>query len=82
MRLVANIPHEDVRISVFAWNDKFLVKFEKAGMEQTYKIAEMDIPGDGDLEKMIDDEFVDFVLETFQNMGNAWREARERMDTL
>jgi hypothetical protein len=82
MRLVANIPHEDVRISVFAWNDKFLVKFEKAGMEQTYKIAEIDIPGDGDLEKMLDDEFIDQVLEIFQKMGNSWREARERMDTL
>ena len=82
MRLVANIPHEEVRISVFAWNDKFLVKFEKAGMEQTYKIAEIDIPGDGDLEKMIDEEFIDSVLETFQNMGKAWRDAQERMDTL
>ena len=82
MRLVANIPHEDVRISVFAWNDKFIIKFEKGGLEQTYKIAEINIPGDGDLEKMIDDELVDFVLETFQNMGKAWREAQERMDTL
>ncbi|KAA9333719.1 hypothetical protein [Adhaeribacter soli] len=82
MRLVANIPHEDVRISVFAWNDKFLVKFEKAGMEQTYKIAEIDIPGDGDLEKMLDEEFIDTVLENFQRMGKSWKEAQERMDTL
>lgn len=82
MRLVANIPHEEVRISVFAWNEKFLVKFEKAGMEQTYKIAEIDIPGDGDLEKMLDEELIDSVLETFQKMGKAWKEAQERMDTL
>ena len=82
MRLAATIPHDEVRISVFAWNDKFLVKFEKAGMEQTYKIAEMDIPGSGNLEKMIDDELIDTVLETFQKMGKAWKGAQERMDTL
>ena len=82
MRVIANIPHEEMKITVFSWNGKYLIKLEKGGFEQTYKISEMDFVDDAELEKMLDEEFLDKVLEIFQTMMQTWREAQERLDAL
>ena len=82
MRVIANIPHEEMKITVFSWNGKYLIKLEKGGFEQTYKISEMDFVDDAELEKMLDDEFKEKVVDIFQTMMQTWREAKERMDAL
>ena len=82
MRVIANIPHEEMKISVFSWNGKYLIKLEKGGFEQTYKISEMDFVDDAELEKMLDEEFKEKVVEIFQTMMKTWQEAKERLDAL
>jgi hypothetical protein len=82
MRVIANIPHEEMKISVFSWNGKYLIKLEKGGFEQTYKISEMDFVDDAELEKMLDEEFLEKALDTFKVMMLNWREAKERLDSL
>ena len=82
MRVIANIPHEEMKISVFSWNGKYLIKLEKGGFEQTYKISEMDFTDDAELEKMLDEEFLDKVLDIFQTMMQTWRDAKDRLDSL
>ena len=82
MRVIANIPHEEMKITVFSWNGKYLVKLEKSGFEQTYKISEMDFADDAELEKMLDEEFKEKVVEIFQTMMQTWREAQERLNSL
>ena len=42
MRILAEIPHPDCKISVFYMNQKYIVKFEKGNFEQSYKISELD----------------------------------------
>ena len=82
MRVIANIPHEEMKITVFSWNSKYLIKLEKGGFEQTYKIPELDFVDDAELEKMLDEEFKEKVVDIFQNMMQTWREAKERLDAL
>ncbi len=43
MRVVAELPRPDCKITIFSMNMKFLVKIEKGKLEQTYKLSEMDI---------------------------------------
>lgn len=78
MRVVAEIPHPDLKITVFSWNQKYLVKLEKGPFEQTYKIGELDVTGENDLTNMLDDIFFLQVLEQFKAMAETWRAARER----
>ena len=49
MRVVKEFVQEDVRISVFNWNNKFILKYELGPMEQTFKVSEMDILEEDDL---------------------------------
>jgi len=42
MRVLLEHQEGDIHISVFHMNGKYLLKFERGIMEQTYKLSEMD----------------------------------------
>ena len=69
MRIIGEIPHSSLKITVFEMGNRLSVKFEFGLMEQTYKFRK----GDGlqtfnDVHKMLDKEFVDRVAEQFSQM--------------
>lgn len=69
MRVVAELPHPECKITIFSMNNKYIIKFEQGSIEQTYKLAEMDILNgvDGVFE-IIDETFIKSVVENFKNM--------------
>jgi hypothetical protein len=69
MRVIAELPHPDCKITLFSMNSKFIIKFEQSNLEQTYKIAEMDIVGgiDGVFE-LLDTNFIESVISRFASM--------------
>ena len=79
MRVVAEIPHPKIKITVFAWNSRYLIKFEYGLLEQTYKISEMDLTSEDDLKSLVSDAFIANVMERFKEMerdfGTAIAEA-------
>lgn len=69
MRVVSNIPHKEFKITVFAWNHKYLLKFEKENLEQTYKISEFDLMGEDDIQEVLNNEdFMNKVSIRFKDM--------------
>lgn len=68
MRVVKEIPHPNCKITVFSWNDKYIIKFEKGSLEQTYKISEWDVLEEEDLNHFFEDDFIDNVLKRFDEM--------------
>lgn len=72
MRVVADVPHPQVKITLLAWNGKYLIKLEKGDFEQTYKISEMDVMGDAGAKELLDDEFIEAALNRFADMRNAF----------
>ncbi len=79
MRVVTEIPHPAVKITVFSWNGKYLIKLERGPLEQTYKISEMDIFDEADVTKLIDEAFITSALHRFAEMGKSLHEAQERL---
>lgn len=69
MRTLAELPHPSFKISIFGMNQKFIIKFEQGTLEQSYKIAEVDVVGgiDGVFE-MLDEDFLKQVETTFSTM--------------
>ena len=69
MRVLAELPHPDCKISIFGMNQKFIVKFEQGNLEQSYKLAETDvIDGVNGVFEILDDEFINKVLQNFASM--------------
>jgi len=70
MRILAEIPHPDCKITVFYMNQKYIVKFEKGNLEQSYKISELEyiISGVDDVKKLINESFINQIMQRFQQM--------------
>jgi hypothetical protein len=80
MRTVAEIPHSDFKITVFAWNNKYIIKLEKGNFEQTYKVSEMETSGDDDIHQLIkDEEFIAAAKERFKEMNLSLNSALNRL---
>jgi hypothetical protein len=79
MRVVKELIREEVRISIFSWNNKYILKFELGPMEQTFKLSELDILEEQDLESFIDGEFFENVRLRFDEMGKSFRSQLENL---
>lgn len=79
MRVIAELPRPDCKITIFSMNQKFLVKFEKGTMEQTYKLSEMDMTdGVNSVFEILDDEFIGLVVKRFDDMKADFHAAYNR----
>lgn len=68
MRTISEIHHPKCRITIFLWNQKYLVKFEQEGLEQTFKINQFDVLNEENLKEMINEEFIESALKRFESM--------------
>lgn len=79
MRVVQEFTQEDIRISVFSWNNKYILKFELGPMEQTFKISEMDVLDETDLKNFWNGDFFEKVKLRFKEMGQTFRAEVENL---
>lgn len=68
MRVVKELTVEDIRISVFSWNNKYLIKYEQGLIEQTFKVNELEISGEEDLSLFFTGKFIKYVQKNFDEM--------------
>jgi hypothetical protein len=83
MRVIAELPHEVCKITIFSMNQKFIIKMEKGVYEQSYKISEIDLTDGVDgVFKILDDEFMQTVAERFKLMREDFTAAFNRYEAL
>jgi len=80
MRVIAELPHPECKITIFSMNQKYIVKFEQGTFEQSYKLAELDLSGGGvnDVFEILDEEFIGAVIERFKIMRTDFTAAYKR----
>ncbi|GAA0885411.1 hypothetical protein GCM10009120_40100 [Sphingobacterium siyangense subsp. cladoniae] len=62
-------------------NQKFIIKFEQGNLEQSYKIAEMDIIGGvNGVFDLLDEEFLKSVIDQFASMRQSFNNAYSRYE--
>ncbi len=75
MRVVAEIAHPKTKITIFAWNGRYLVKFEYGLLEQTYKISELDLTSESEINEIVSEEFIGKVMGRFKDMERDFGQA-------
>ncbi|MDB5115043.1 MAG: hypothetical protein JWQ79_535 [Mucilaginibacter sp.] len=79
MRIIAELPHPEFKISIFNMNQKFIVKIERGILEQSYKIPEMDLTeGVNSVFELLDEEFLKTVAARFAEMGKDFKATYHR----
>lgn len=72
MRVVRELVKEEIRVSIFSWNSKYILKYEWGPMEQTFKLSETDILEESELEGFLSGEFFNQVKVRFKEMGDSF----------
>lgn len=79
MRIVAELPRPDCKITIFSMNMKYLIKFEKGTLEQTYKLSELNLTdGLNSVFQLLDEEFIKSVVKRFDKMNEDFTSAYKR----
>jgi len=79
MRIIAELPHPDFKISILNMNQKYIVKIEQGAYEQTYKIADADLTdGVNSVFEILDEEFLKTVSARFLEMRKDFKETYKR----
>lgn len=79
MRVVAELPHPEFKISIFQFSGKLIAKFEQGALEQSYKISEMDIlDGVNSVFELLDEAFLKTVSTRFTEMRKDFKESYNR----
>ena len=72
MRIVKELSVGTYKVTVFHWNNKYLLKFEDGLNELTYKISQLDITSEADVEVFLTDpEVLLKVNESFEKMNQT-----------
>jgi hypothetical protein len=69
MRIIGNIEHPSLKISIFKMENRYSVKFENALYEQTFKLGDDErFASIANIEKWVDPILLEQVQQNFQNM--------------
>ena len=79
MRIIAELPHPDFKITIMNMNQKFIIKTEKGVYEQIYKVAEMDLTdGVNSVFELLDEGFLNKINERFKEMNRDFKETYQK----
>jgi hypothetical protein len=79
MRIIGEIPHPDCRITLFHWNNRYIIKLEKDYLEQTFKIDQFDLSSENDLRILVSDEFIREAMIRFEAMGQSLQKSLQNL---
>jgi hypothetical protein len=80
MRQITTLVHLEMQITLFSWNQKYLLKFEKGVLEQTYKIPEMDVSGLEEIKLLTQNElFLKKIQQRFEEMQEDLHQVLETL---
>jgi hypothetical protein len=71
MRIIGEIPHSQCKITLFHWNNRYLIKLERGYLEQTFKVDQFELAQEGDLNKMVNEVFIQEALVRFDSMDES-----------
>jgi len=76
MRIIAELPHQEFKISILYMNQKFIVKAEQGSLEQIYKVPEMDLTdGVNSVFEILDEAFTAKIAARFADMRDDYKDA-------
>ncbi|HEY0654099.1 MAG TPA: hypothetical protein VGD65_13265 [Chryseosolibacter sp.] len=79
MRVIKEIPHPSCKITLFAWNNRYIIKVEQGLFEQTFKVNQFDVTDENDIVQMVDEEFLTECTKRFEKMAESLYQAQLRI---
>ena len=72
MQIIKETVVEGWKVTVYSWNNKYLLKFENGQNELTYKVSQLDITSEHDVELFLSDPHIkEQIRHTFEKMDET-----------
>ena len=68
MRLIKTLFIEDIKITIFDFDLKYVIKFEKNRLEQTFKLDKLEFNELDNLERKINSDIIKSIKNRFSDM--------------
>jgi hypothetical protein len=68
MRFIKDIPNDFCKAGLYSFNNKYVIRFEAGMYEQIYKVSELDISGEEEIEEIFKKEFLEKIANRFKEM--------------
>lgn len=72
MKTLGRIPHPQMNITIFMWNNKYIIKFEAGPYEQVYKLDASMFDDPEKVKALVTDSFAAAVAERFREMNTEF----------
>jgi hypothetical protein len=79
MRIIGEIPHTDCKITLYHWNNRYIIKLERDYLEQTFKIDQFELSSEKDLVAIANQPFIEEALERFNTMEQSLLNALQKL---
>jgi hypothetical protein len=79
MRILGEIPHPACKITLFHWNNRYLIKLENNYLEQTFKIDQFDLASEKELQVLVNNTFVEEAVVRFRDMEESLARALQTL---
>ena len=70
MRLIKTLFIEDIKVTIFDFDLKYVIKFEKNWLEQTFKLDKLEFSDLDDLERKINSDIIKSIKNRFSDMAS------------
>jgi hypothetical protein len=78
MRVVKEIAYPHFKITIFHWNNRYLIKLESGILEQTFKVSELEVNSESEVLALLDEDFLKQAINRFEEMAESLGGALQR----
>jgi hypothetical protein len=75
MRIIATIPHPQLKISIFLYNEKYIIELEAGQYKQTFKISADSVDGLEGVKRLLTPELLENSLVRFSGMHTDFKKS-------
>jgi hypothetical protein len=79
MRVLKELLKDEIKITLYQWNNRYLIKLEWEFFEQTFKVPEWDLTSEADLDEILNPDFLNSAIIRFRDMATALGQAMQRI---
>ncbi|HCZ34293.1 MAG TPA: hypothetical protein DHV26_00030 [Cytophagales bacterium] len=79
MRVIKELQRDEIKITLFQWNNRYLIKLEWELFEQTFKVPEWDLTSEADLDEILNPDFLNAATNRFREMAASLGQALQRL---
>lgn len=79
MRIIATIPHPQLKISIFLYNEKYIIEIEGGQYKQSFKIGADSVAGLEGVKALITSELLDNCMARFSGMHADFKKSFEQI---